>query len=51
MDRDMPCANKKGNRTPIIRLLASVWHASGAVESWPKDGTVMLRFPKKEPPG
>ena len=42
--RDLPCAlvacafpfavpNKKGTPTPIIRLLALVWHAYGAVES------------------
>ena len=58
VDRDMPCAlvactfpfavpSKRGSPTPIIRLLALVWHAPGAVES----RTVMLRFPKEEPPG
>ena len=42
---------KKGTPTPIIRLLAFVWHAYGAVESWRENRTVMLRFPKEEPPG
>ena len=61
-DRDMPCAlvarafpfavpNKKGTPTPIIRLLALVWHAYGALESWRADRTGMLSFPKVEPPG
>ena len=58
----MPCAlvarafpfavsNKKESPTPIICLLVLVWHAYGAVESWREDRTVMLRFPKEEPPG
>ena len=62
VERDLPCAqvacafpfavaNKKGTRTPIICLLALVWHAYGAVERWREDCTVMLRFPKEEPPG
>ena len=70
MERDLPCAlvarafpfavpNIKGTPTPIIRLLALVWHAYGAVESWREDRTVMLRFPssdsqlgaQSEPPG
>ena len=60
VERDLPCAlvarafpfaapNKKGTPTPIIRLLALVWHAYGAVESWCEDRTVMLRFPSSEP--
>ena len=62
VDRDMPCAlvarafpfavpNKRGTPTPTKRLLALVWHAYGAVESWHEDRIVMLRFPKEEPPG
>ena len=60
--RDLPCAlvacafpfavpNDKRTPTPIIRLLALVRHAYGAVESWHEDRTVMLRFPMEEPPG
>ena len=60
VERDLPCAlagcalpfavpKKKGTPTPIIRLLALVWHAYGAVESWREDRTVMLRFPSSEP--
>ena len=60
--RDLPCAlvapalpfavaNKKGTPTPIIRLLALVWHPYGAVESWREDRTVMLRFSSSELPG
>ena len=44
VERDLPCAlvarafpfevpNKKGTPTPIICMLALVWHAYGAVES------------------
>ena len=62
VERDVPCAlvapafpfavpNKKGTPTRIIRMLALVWHAYGAVESWREDRTVMLRFPSSEPPG
>ena len=62
VERDLPCAlvarafpfavpNKKGTPTPIIRMLALVWHAYAAVESWREDRTVMLRFPSSEPPG
>ena len=62
VERDLLCAlvardfpfgvpNKKGTPTPIIRLLALVWHAYGAVETWREDRTVMLRFPSSEPPG
>ena len=62
VERDLPCAlvagaflfavkKKKGTPTPIICLLALVWHAYGAVESWREDRTVMLRFPSSEPPG
>ena len=46
-----PVPNRKGTPTPIICLLALFWHAYSAVESWREDRTVMLRFPKKEPPG
>ena len=62
MERDLPCAlvarafpfavaNIKGTQTPILRLLALVWHAYGAAESWRVNRTVGLRFPKEEPPG
>ena len=62
VERDLPCAlvarafpfavsNKKGTPTLIIRLLALVWHAYGAVENWREDRTVMLRFRSSEPPG
>ena len=62
VDRDMPCAlvasafhfallNKRGSPTPIIRLLALVWHAYSAVESCCEERTGMLRFPKEEPRG
>ena len=62
VERDLPCAlvahafpfpvrNRKGTPTPIICVLALVWHAYGAVESWHEDRTVMLRFPSSEPPG
>ena len=62
VERNLPCAlvarafpfavpSKKGTPTPIIRLLALVWHAYGAVESWREDCTVMLRFLSSEPPG
>ena len=62
VERDLPCAlvaraflfpvpNKKGTPTPIIRLLALVWHAYGAVESWCEDRTVMVRFSSSDPPG
>ena len=62
VERDLPCAllahafpfavpNRKGTPTPILRLLALVWHAYGAVESWREDHTVMLRFLSSEPPG
>ena len=62
VERDLPCAlvarafsfavpKKKGTPTPIIRLLALVWHAYGVVESWREDRTVMLRFPSSERAG
>ena len=62
VERDLPCAlvapafpfavhNKKGTPNRIIRLLALVWHAYGAVESWREDRTVILRFLKEEPQG
>ena len=62
VERDLPCAlvacafpfavpNKKGSPTPIIRLLALVWHAYSAVESWLEDCTLMLRIPSSEPSG
>ena len=62
VERDLPCAlvarafhfavpDRKGTPTLIIPLLALVWHAYGAVESWLEDRTVMLRFPSSEPPG
>ena len=62
VERDLPCAlvagafpfavaNRRRTPTPIIRLLALVWHAYGAVEGWREDCTVMLRFPSSEPPG